>query len=241
MDLTERLVALNVQIFADGADLASIRELMALPYIKGFTTNPTLMRKAGIVDYRGFAKEFLAMVTDRPISFEVFADDFPTMERQALEIASWGPNANVKIPITNTRGESAVPLVARLSHAGVVCNVTAMFTLQQVHAVLAVLSPDVPAILSLFAGRIADAGIDPVPMMQAAKAMCALRPKAQLLWASPREVFNIYHAESAGADIITVSHDLLRKLPGFGKNLDAFSLETVAMFYGDAQAAGYSL
>lgn len=232
---------LSVKIFADGADLDSIRALAPNPLVKGFTTNPTLMRKAGVADYKGFAKDMLAIVTDRPVSFEVFADEFDAMEEQAMEIASWGENVNVKIPITNTRGESAVPLVARLSGQGVFVNVTAMFTADQVQAVVDVLDPGVAAILSVFAGRIADSGCDPVPHMKTAVEMAKSKPKAEILWASPRELLNIYQADAVGCHIITVSGDVLKKLDNVGKGLDEFSLETVKMFYDDAQAAGYSI
>ena len=211
------------------------------PLIRGFTTNPTLMRKAGVADYKSFAIEALNIVTDRPISFEVFADDFDEMEAQALEIASWGDNVNVKIPITNTKGDSAVPLVGRLSGKGVVVNVTAMFTLDHVRSVIDVLDAETPAILSVFAGRVADSGRDPVPHMKKAVEIAAAKPNAEILWASPRELLNIFQADAVGCHIITVTNDVLKKLSGIGKDLEAFSLETVKMFYDDAAAAGYTI
>ena len=211
------------------------------PLIRGFTTNTTLMRKAGVADYKSFAIEALNIVTDRPISFEVFADDFDEMEAQALEIASWGDNVNVKIPITNTKGDSAVPLVGRLSGKGVVVNVTAMFTLDHVRSVIDVLDAETPAILSVFAGRVADSGRDPVPHMKKAVEIAAAKPNAEILWASPRELLNIFQADAVGCHIITVTNDVLKKLSGIGKDLEAFSLETVKMFYDDAAAAGYTI
>lgn len=232
---------LTIKIFADGADLEGMRTMYAKPFIQGFTTNPTLMRKVGITDYRAFAKQVLAVISDRPVSFEVFADDFPTMQAQALEIASWGRNVNVKIPITNTKGDSCVPLVRELSRRGVTVNVTAMFTLDQVRAVVDSLDANTPAILSIFAGRIADTGRDPVPLMREAVRIAAIRPRAEVLWASPRELLNIFHADEAGCHIITVTNDVLAKLSQLGKDLDAFSLETVEMFYKDAGAAGFNI
>jgi transaldolase len=199
------------------------------------------MRKAGISDYRAFAKEVLAAIKDKPISFEVFADEWPEMKRQALQIASWGRNVNVKIPITNTKGESAAPLISRLSERGVVVNVTAIMTLAQVRAVADALAPGVPAIVSVFAGRVADTGVDPVPHMIEAKKILAERPKAELLWASPRELLNIFQAHDIGCDIITVTNDVLAKLSLVGKDLELYSRETVDMFYKDAKAAGYSI
>lgn len=232
---------LRIKLFADGADLAGIRAMYQRPYIRGFTTNPTLMRKAGVTDYRAFAREALRAVPDRPISFEVFADEFDEMEQQALEIASWGANVNVKIPVTNTKGVSAAPLVARLSQRGVQINITAMFTIDHVREITAALSPSVPAILSIFAGRIADTGRDPVPVMRAAVGIAAAKPKAEILWASPRELFNIVQADDCGCHIVTATTDLLDKLGGLGKDLAQFSRETVQMFYRDATAAGYSI
>jgi len=237
----QKLDALNIKIFADGADIAGIREMAEESYIKGFTTNPTLMRKAGISDYKKFAMEALSAVGNRPISFEVFADDFPTMETQALEIASWGKNVNVKIPITNTKGESSAALVGRLSKQGVACNVTAMFTAAQIEEIMEVLSPETPAILSIFAGRISDTGVDPMPIMKFAVETAKSYPKVDVLWASPREILNLFQAEEAGCGIITATNDMLKKISLFGKDLTQFSLETVAMFYNDAKAAGYTI
>lgn len=233
--------SLKIKIFGDGADLGNIRSLYSQPYIKGFTTNPTLMRQAGIDDYKAFALQVLQVVPDRPVSFEVFSDDIAGMEAQAHEINSWGANVNVKIPITNTKGETTAALVGRLSAQGVVCNITAMFTLGQLQEIVEVLDPLTPAILSVFAGRIADTGVDPVPHMRAAVAIAKAKPKAELLWASPRELLNIFQADEVGCHIITVTHDVLKKLAGVGKDLSTFSLETVAMFYKDAQAAGYTI
>lgn len=236
-----RLDTLKIKIFADGADFDSIMKLYADPRIKGFTTNPTLMRKAGIADYEAFGRNLLAAIPDRPISLEVFADDFPTMEKQGMAIASWGKNVNVKIPITNTKGESACPLIARLSKAGVVLNITAMMTLHQVRDVADALDPATPAIVSVFAGRIADAGVDPVPLMREALTILQSRPKAELLWASPREPLNVLQADEIGCPIITVTNDLLAKLPLIGKDLTDYSRETVEMFRRDAVAAGFQI
>lgn len=236
-----KLERLKVKIFADGADKTEILKLAANPLIKGFTTNPTLMRKAGVADYETFARDVLSVITDRPVSFEVFADDAQGMIKQARAIATWGPNVNVKIPYTNTKQESMLSVIERLSGDGVQVNVTAMMSSDHVAKTAAVLNPDVPAICSVFAGRVADTGLDPIPMMKIAAASLKDRPKAELLWASPREVLNIFHADEAGCHIITVTHDLLAKLGNIGKNLDQFSLETVKMFYNDATAAGYSI
>jgi transaldolase len=238
---TPDLNELRVKIFADGADLTSIKALYLKSHINGFTTNPTLMRQAGVTNYKAFALNVLSIVTDRPVSFEVFADDIATMEVQAHEIASWGKNVNVKIPITNTLGESTAALVGRLSAAGIVCNVTAMFTLNHVRAITEVLDANTPAILSIFAGRIADTGVDPVPLMRDAVEIACAKPNAEVLWASPRELLNIFQADEVGCHIITVTPDVLKKLSGVGKCLEKFSLETVAMFYSDACAAGYSI
>lgn len=232
---------LKIKIFADGADLDAMKSLSKNPVIQGFTTNPTLMRQVGIEDYEAFAHQVLEVITDRPVSFEVFADDAASMEKQALAIASWGDNVNVKIPITNTLGESMVPLVGRLSDAGVQVNVTAMMTLDQVRETAKVLNADVPAIVSVFAGRIADTGRDPIPHMEEAVNILKDKPQAELLWASPREVLNIIHADQVGCHIITVTHDLLAKADGFGKDLDQFSLETVKMFFNDASSAKYTI
>ncbi|SME93596.1 transaldolase [Tistlia consotensis] len=233
--------SLKVKIFADGADFESMKKLAQNPLIKGFTTNPSLVKKAGVTDYVAYAKQVIAAIPDRPISFEVFADDLPSMEAQALEIATWGEHVNVKIPVMNTKGETTAPLLKSLAEQGVELNVTALFTLEQVEEVAAVLSPDTPAIVSVFAGRIADSGIDPVPMMAEAARILAHKPKAELLWASPREILNIYHADEAGCHIITVSHDVLAKLDLIGKDLFEYSLETVRTFYKDATAAGFTI
>lgn len=232
---------LKIKLFADGADLAGIQEMATNPLIKGFTTNPTLMRKAGVSDYKAFALEAIKLVGDRPISLEVFADDFVEMERQAKEIASWGKNVNVKIPVTNTKGEFAGDLIKRLSESGVVVNVTAVMTLDQVKRVTERLHPDTPAIISVFAGRIADTGADPVPLMGVAVEIMKAKPKAELIWASPRELLNLFQADSVGCHIITATNDILKKLSLAGKDLDEYSLETVRMFYSDAQAAGYKI
>lgn len=233
--------ALKVKLFADGADVSGIQEMAANPAIKGFTTNPTLMRKAGVTDYKAFAQQVLKVVTDRPVSFEVFADEFGEMEKQAMEIASWGRNVNVKIPVTNTRGEFCGDLVEWLSHAGVQLNVTAVMTLDQVERITARLAPATGAIVSVFAGRIADTGRDPVPLMAEAVKILKSRPKAELIWASPRELLNIFQADAIGCHIITATNDILKKLSLVGKELDAYSLETVEMFYKDASAAGYRI
>jgi transaldolase len=232
---------LSIKVFADGADLEAIAKLSEQPLIKGFTTNPTLMRKAGVSDYRTFAHAVLGVVPDKPVSFEVFADDFEGMRDQAIEIGRWGPNVNVKIPVTNTKGASSEALVRELSRRGVSLNVTAVFTLEQVQRIAAALDPAVPAIVSVFAGRIADTGRDPIPLMRACKAALAGLPKAELLWASPRELLNVFHAQESGADIITMTPDMLAKLKSVGKDLSEFSRETVEMFYRDAQAAAYTI
>ncbi len=232
---------LKIKLFADGADLDGIMEMYANPMIQGFTTNPTLMRQVGVEDYEAFGKSVLEKVTDRPVSLEVFADEFDEMERQALKIASWGSNVNVKIPITNTKGASAADLIERLSAQGVIVNVTAIMTLEQVQAVADALSPETPAIVSVFAGRIADTGVDPIPHMAKALEILKSRPKAELLWASPREFLNLFQANDVGCHIITMTNNLLAKLGGTGKDLDQFSLETVQMFYRDASSAGYTL
>ncbi len=233
---------LRVKIYADGADLSGMVELNSRAYIQGLTTNPTLMHKAGITDYEAFAREVLSTVTTKPLSLEVFSDDFPEMKRQALRIASWGSNVYVKIPITNTRGQSSLPLVSELASAGVKVNVTAILTLDQVRETVAALSEAVPAVVSVFAGRIADTGVDPMPVMRAAKELLRERPQAELLWASVREVLNIIQAEECGCDIVTVQHDLLAKAAKLlGYDLAALSLETVKMFAADAAAAGFRL
>jgi len=237
----EKLSELNVKIFADGADLEGIREMYCNPLIKGFTTNPTLMRKEGVEDYKAFSMEVLKAVPDRPISLEVFADDFDEMERQALEIASWGSNVNVKIPVTNTKGEISGPLIERLTKEGVVVNVTALLTIEQVRSVTACLADSTPAIVSVFAGRLADTGRDPVPMMAEAVEILKTKPNAELIWASPRELLNIFQADEIGCHIITVTNDILKKLTLVGKDLREYSLDTVKMFHSDASMAGYSI
>jgi len=236
-----RTKQLKVKLFADGADLAGITEMASNPMIGGFTTNPTLMRKAGISDYKAFALKVLEVVPKLPVAFEVFADDFPTMEKQAKEIASWGKNVNVKIPVTNTKGEFCGPLVKTLSDAGVNVNVTAVMTLDQVRKIVENLNVNSPAIVSIFAGRIADTGIDPVPLMAEAVQILKSKPKAELIWASPRELLNIFQADQVGCHIITATNDILKKLSLVDKNLDAYSLETVEMFYRDAKAAGFDI
>jgi len=232
---------LNIRIFADGADYDGMIEMYADPLIKGFTTNPTLMRKAGVTDYPAFARKVLSAIPDRPVSFEVLADDFDEMERQAREIATWGENVYVKIPVTNTHGQSSAPVIKRLSRDGVRVNVTAILTIEQVKEVAACLEITCPSFVSVFAGRIADTGRDPVPVMAAAFRLLESSPRAQLIWASPRELLNIYHAEEVGCHVITVTNDILKKLTLIGKDLNQYSLETVRMFYDDAQRAGFTL
>lgn len=233
--------SLRVKIYADGADKASMLEMYADPLITGFTTNPTLMRKSGVADYRAFATEILQLIPDRPISFEVFADEFDEMEQQALEIASWGENVIVKVPVTNTRGELSGGLLRKLVGAGVKLNITALLTLTQVHYVTDIVGGGPPCKISVFAGRIADTGRDPVPVMAAALELLRLYPNLELIWASPRELLNIFQADVIGCHIITASTDILKKLQLVGKDLNEYSLETVKMFYDDAQKAGYSL
>ena len=232
---------LKIKIFADGADLENIKELCKNSLIKGFTTNPSLMKKRGITDYKEFALEVLKVAEEKPVSFEIFADDFESMEKQALEISTWGKNVNVKIPITNTKGESTVKLISRLSKNGVICNVTAIFTIEQIKNVVSHLDPSTPAILSVFAGRIADSGIDPMSIMKKSVSISKMKPKSEILWASTREIINIFQAEDAGCQIITVPHELLNKFSTVGKRLENYSLETVTAFHNDAKAAGYSI
>jgi transaldolase len=232
---------LRVKLFADGADLHTIQQLAANPLIQGFTTNPTLMRKAGVTDYAAFARDVLQIVPDRSISFEVFSDDFSEMELQAYAIASWGANVFVKIPVTNTRGDFSGPLVSRLSAAGVQVNVTALLTLEQVDAVIKCLAPATASLVSVFAGRIADTGRDPVPIMAEAVRRLRARPHAELIWASPRELLNVIQADQIGCHIITATPDVLAKLPLIGKDLGEFSLDTVNMFRDDAVAAGFTI
>ena len=232
---------LKVKLYADGADRDGMLEMYDKPYIQGFTTNPTLMKKAGISDYEAFAHDILQSITDRPISFEVFADEFEEMERQALKIKTWGENVYVKIPISNTRKEMSYDLIQRLSEAGVRLNITAMLTLDQVQQVADAVRNGPESIVSVFAGRIADTGLDPVPVMKEALEILQSAPRAELLWASPREVLNIYQADAIGCHIITATNDIIRKLSLAGKDLAQYSLETVQMFYDDAEKAGYSL
>jgi transaldolase len=232
---------LSVRLFADGADLPGMLEMYRHPFIRGFTTNPTLMRKAGVADYRAFARDVLRLIPDRPISFEVFSDDFDEMAAQALEIASWGSTVNVKVPVTNTRGDFAGPLITRLSRQGVRLNITALMTTGQVERVVEALDGASPAYVSVFAGRIADTGRDPMPLMQEAARMVRRRPGTELIWASPRELLNVFQADAVGCDIITATIDILKKLDGVGKDLDQFSLETVEMFRRDAIAAGFRI
>jgi transaldolase len=232
---------LNVRIFADGADLDAILALAGDKRIAGFTTNPTLMHKAGLTDYEAFAKGLLEQITTHPISFEVFADDAAEMRRQALKIAAWGDNVYVKIPVTTTSGESMAPLARDLSAQGVKVNVTALFTTVQVELITEAVRDGAASYISVFAGRIADAGVDPLPIMRKAVAILEAAPRAELIWASPREVLNIVQAHDVGCHVITVTNDLLKKLDGLGKDLDQFSLETVQMFRRDAVAAGFSL
>ena len=239
--MPKKLEELHIKIFADGAEKASMVELAQNPLVKGFTTNPTLMRKAGITDYAGFAKEILAEIKSKPVSFEVFSDDFTDMERQARIIAGWASNVYVKIPITNTKKEPSYDLIKKLSSDGIKLNVTAVFTIDQVRRTKDALAPHVPAIISVFAGRIADTGVDPLPLMKEAKALLMGNPNFELLWASPRELLNIYHAEEAGSDIITVTPDVLKKAANINLDLEEFSLQTVKMFYDDGQKAGYKL
>lgn len=236
-----KLDDLKVKIYADGADMANMLELAGKRFIKGFTTNPTLMAKAGISDYESFARDVLDTIRDRPVSFEVFSDEIEEMERQAIELSKWSANVYVKVPITNTRGLSTAGLVRRLSGRGVKVNVTAIMTLAQVRDVVMSLETGVPACISVFAGRIADTGVDPVPIMAASVAMAAARPDAEVIWASPRELLNIMQADAIGCHIITVTSDILKKLPMLGYDLDQFSLDTVKMFHEDAVRAGFRI
>jgi len=236
-----RAADLKVKLFADGADKSAMLELYRNPLVVGFTTNPTLMRKAGIADYGKFARDILSVIRDRPISLEVFADDFAGMERQAREIASWGENVYVKIPVTNTQRQPSLDLICRLSHAGIRLNVTALLTLDQVRDVSAALAGGAPSCVSVFAGRIADTGRDPVPLMAAAVEIVSLYPSMELIWASPRELLNIFQADAIGCHIITATGDILQKLALVGKDLHEYSLDTVKMFYNDAQKSGFTI
>ena len=232
---------LKVKLFADGADRDGMLEMYQKPYIQGFTTNPTLMKKVGISDYEAFARDILQAIPDRPISFEVFADDFDEMERQALKIRTWGENVYVKIPVSNTRQQMSYDLIGKLADAGVHLNITAILTLEQVNAVADAVKNGPASVVSVFAGRIADTGLDPVPLMSKALEILEVAPQAELLWASPREVLNIYQADAIGCHIITATNDIIRKLSLSGKDLAQYSLETVQMFYDDASRAGYQL
>ena len=232
---------LNVKIFADGADKEAMIDMYNKEYIKGLTTNPTLMKKAGITDYESFAKDILKTVKDKPLSLEVFSDDIQDMKRQALKIAEWGENVYVKIPVTNTKSESTAKLVKELSDNGVKVNVTAIMTLDQVKEVVDSLNPDVPAYVSVFAGRIADTGIDPLPLMTEVVRIAKAKPLAEVIWASPRELLNVFHADSIGCQVITVTSDILKKLKLVGYDLNEYSLDTVKMFYNDSVSAGYKL
>jgi transaldolase len=235
------LADLKIKLFADGADKAAMLDLYRNPLIKGFTTNPTLMRKAGIADYEAFARDILSEIRDRPISLEVFADEFPEMERQGRLIATWGPNVYVKIPVTNTKREPAADLIHRLSHAGIRLNITAILTLEQVRTVVDALAGGAPSNVSVFAGRIADTGYDPVPLMAKAVEMVSAHPGMELIWASPRELLNIFQADAIGCHIITATPDVLQKLALVGKDLDEYSLDTVKMFHSDAVKSGFKV
>lgn len=235
------LEKLRIKIFADGANLDNIIKLAANPLIKGFTTNPTLMRQAGITDYESFGRSVLAHISQHPVSFEVFADELDEMEQQARYIATWGKNVNIKIPVTNTQGVFTGPVIQRLSAAGIIVNVTAVMTLEQVQAVTQSFASRTPGIISVFAGRIADSGVDPEPYMKNALAIAQSNPSLEVLWASPRELFNIVQADRIGCHIITVGHDLLNKLTLIGKDLATFSLDTVKMFANDAKAANFAI
>ncbi|OGZ00141.1 MAG: transaldolase [Candidatus Liptonbacteria bacterium RIFCSPLOWO2_01_FULL_52_25] len=241
MSVPKQANELRVKIFADGAEKASMVELARDPLIKGFTTNPTLMRKAGVTDYAGFAKEVLAEIKDKPVSFEVFSDDFKEMERQARIINAWAKNVYVKIPVTNTKRESSADLIKKLASEGVKINATAILTVPQVRHIVAALNPKVPAVISVFAGRIADTGVDPLPIMKECKAITAANPNYELLWASPRQLLDIYNAEEAKCEIITVTPDILKKLGKVGYDHHELSLDTVKMFYDDGQKVGYTL
>jgi transaldolase len=235
------LSRLKVKIFADGADKAAMLDMYAKPYIRGLTTNPTLMRKSGIANYRAFAKDILSYIKDKPVCFEVLADEFAEMEHQALEIAGWADNVYVKIPITNTKRETSRALVKRLSDRQVKLNVTAIMTLAQLEDVMTALNPATASYLSVFAGRIADTGIDPLPLMRKAVEMLKVNSNAELVWASSRETFNIFQADAIGCQVITVTNDILNKLSLIGYDLTEYSLDTVKMFYEDARKAGFSL
>ena len=237
----KKIEDLSVKIFADGADKVGMVEMYTKPFIKGLTTNPTLMNKAGITDYRAFAKDILSVIKDKPISFEVFSDDFKEMERQILEIASWGNNVYVKVPVTNTKRETCYSLVKKMATQKVKLNVTALMTLEQVRDVVSALDPTVPSYVSVFAGRMADTGRDPLPLMASAVEMLKVAPAAELIWASPRELLNIFQADAIGCQVITVTNDILKKLSLVGYDLNEYSLDTVKMFYKDAQSANFEI
>ena len=239
--MMKRVEELSVKIFADGAEKAGMLEMYAKPFIKGFTTNPTLMHKAGLTDYCAFAREIVEAIPDRPISFEVFSDEFGDMERQAREIATWGDNVYVKIPVTNTRREPAYDLVRRLSEEGIKLNITAIMTVDQVRHIVDAVSEGAPSCISVFAGRIADTGRDPVPIMAECVGLLKAAPGAELIWASPRELLNIMQADAIGCHIITVTNDILKKLTLVGKDLSDYSLDTVKMFFDDGRKAGFTL
>ena len=232
---------LKIDIYADGADIAKMKKQHEEGYVKGFTTNPTLMKKAGVEDYRAFAREAAEEIRDVPLSFEVFADDFPTMEKEAGVLADFGENVYVKIPVTNTKGEHSTELIRTLSHSGLKINVTAVFTTDQAREVLDALDPGVPSIVSIFAGRITNAGIDAEPVIRETAELCHEHGNSRVLWASSRELFNVIQAERSGADIITLTEDLIKALPVLGKDLYEYSLDTVKMFYNDGQALGYKI
>ena len=232
---------LKVKIFADGADRAGMLDMYENPHVKGFTTNPSLMRKAGVTDYEKAAKDIVKAIPDRSISFEVFADDFAEMERQARRITTWGKHVSVKVPITNTKGESALPLVRKLSREGIALNVTAIFTIEQVQGVVDAVKGGAPCFVSVFAGRIADTGVDPVPIMAESVKRLSVAPNTELIWASPRELLNVFQADEIGCQVITVTNDIIKKLALVGKDMNEYSLETVRTFYEDGKAAGYRL
>jgi transaldolase len=237
----KKVEQLKVKIFADGAEKTGMLEMAGKSWVQGLTTNPTLMRKVGISDYKTFAKDILGLISEKPISFEVFSDEFPEMERQAMEIASWGENVYVKVPITNTRKEPIYPLIQKLVARKVKLNVTALMTLEQVKGTMEALNPAVPSYISVFAGRIADTGRDPLPLMVDSLKVMKTNPKAELIWASPRELLNIFQADEIGCHIITVTNDILKKLSLVGYDLSEYSLDTVKMFYQDGKAAGFSI
>ncbi len=232
---------LNIKIFADGADLDNIKKLSEDSLIKGFTTNPSLMKKKGVSEYKKFALEVLKITKDKPVSFEIFADEIDEMEKQAIEISKWGENINVKIPITNTNGETTKHLIKKLSDKNIICNVTAILTTEQLKGIVEVLNPNTPAILSVFAGRIADTGVNPIPVIKESVIIAKEKPLVDILWASTREVYNIFQADEIGCQIITVPHEIINKFKGIGKDLSQLSLETVKTFYEDAKSAGFKI